>query len=64
MGDIIDFRAVIEAREKEGQHPILTALDALALALVDHGHTWTDQERLLYETAVSYIIGPTPPETP
>lgn len=58
MGEIIDFRAAIEARQSEAQpHPILAALDALALALVDHGHTWTDQERQLYETAVAYIVG-------
>jgi hypothetical protein len=27
------------------------ALDALALALVDHGHTWTPEQRALYEAA-------------
>ncbi|MCP3947348.1 hypothetical protein [Herbaspirillum sp.] len=35
-------------------NPIVQALDALALALLDHGHEWTDRERLLYETAISY----------
>jgi hypothetical protein len=29
------------------------ALDALALALVDHGHQWTDKQRALYEEATA-----------
>jgi hypothetical protein len=32
---------------------ILDALDALGLALADHGHKWTDHERRLYEDAVA-----------
>lgn len=31
---------------------ILKALDALGLALVNHGHQWTPEERSLYERAV------------
>lgn len=30
------------------------ALDALALALVEHGQIWTDNERQLYECATSF----------
>lgn len=32
--------------------PIVDALDALALALTEHGHQWTDHERSLYEEAI------------
>lgn len=31
----------------------LKALDALAVALADHGHIWTSAERGLYERAVA-----------
>lgn len=31
---------------------ILKALDVLGLALVDHNHQWTPEERQLYEKAV------------
>jgi len=34
--------------------PILNALDTLALALVEHGHIWTNEERSLYESAISF----------
>lgn len=34
----------------------IEALDTLALALVDHGHTWTDEERQLYEAAIDRLI--------
>lgn len=59
MGEVIDFAA---SRQRASQadvstHPILQALDALALALVDHHHVWTERERQLYETAVSYLCG-------
>lgn len=55
MANVIDFEAARERlAEPESQHPIAQALDALALALVHHGHTWTEQEVLLYETAISY----------
>ena len=30
---------------------ILAALDALGLALTEHGHEWTPEERALYERA-------------
>lgn len=36
-------------------HPLVEALDALGLALVDHRHQWTDRERMLYETAMVYL---------
>lgn len=54
--NVIDLAA---ARERLTQtpppHPILEALDVLALALVEHGHRWTDRENQLYETAAAYI---------
>jgi hypothetical protein len=31
----------------------MRALDALALALVDHHHVWTPEQRLLYERAIA-----------
>ncbi len=34
----------------------LTALDALALALVEHGHVWTALERKLYEIAIKGML--------
>ncbi len=40
--------------EKE-RNLIMGALDSLACALVDHGHTWTDGERTIYEMAVEYV---------
>ena len=33
----------------------IDALDALALALVTHGHQWTPRERSLYERAISSL---------
>lgn len=58
MADVIDLAA---ARERLSAapppHPILEALDTLGLALADHGHTWTDREVSLYETAVAYVLG-------
>lgn len=56
--NVIDFEA---ARQRLAspplihRNPILEALDALGVALADHGHTWTDRERSLYETAVQYL---------
>ncbi len=35
---------------------VLEALDALALALADHDHKWTDSERHSYESAVALVI--------
>jgi len=31
---------------------IIRALDKLALALTDHNHQWTNEERRLYEKAI------------
>lgn len=57
MTSVVDFEA---ARKRMTQtppeNPILAALDALALALADHVHVWTDRERQLYENAVGYIL--------
>lgn len=58
MADVISFD---DARQRlafvpgRPVSPILMALDALGVALADHGHTWTDRERNLYETAVEYL---------
>lgn len=62
MGEIIDLKAAIEARHKAAPvHPILESLDALALALTEHDHVWTEREVLLYETAVAYFAPPPEP---
>jgi hypothetical protein len=34
---------------------IVQALDALALALAGHGHTWTPRERESYERAIALL---------
>jgi hypothetical protein len=34
---------------------ILKSLDELALALVQHNHVWTKEERKLYESAVKIL---------
>lgn len=58
MGDIVSLDAARERlAERRSQNPILEALDALAVALAEHGHTWTDRERALYETSVEYLTG-------
>jgi hypothetical protein len=61
MSDVIDFAAarkrLLSEAEPEASNPILEALDLLALALADHSHVWTDREKTLYETAVSYLSG-------
>lgn len=36
-------------------HTILGALDTLAAALAEHGHTWTAGEREIYEQAVAAL---------
>lgn len=36
-------------------NPLVDALDALAVALANHKHVWTDRERMLYETAINYL---------
>lgn len=56
MAEILDLKAAMERRAAPPPvHPILQALDSLSLALADHAHEWTDRERQLYETAVSYV---------
>lgn len=54
MGDIIDLTAA-RARRASGPHErprlLLDALDALGVALADHEHVWSADERLLYESA-------------
>lgn len=32
------------------------ALDALGLALAEHGHKWTDLERALYDEATKLLL--------
>lgn len=36
---------------------VLGAVDSLALALTDHGHSWTDGERAIYELAIDKLTG-------
>lgn len=36
-------------------HTILGALDTLGVALMEHGHAWTDGEREIYEQAVAAV---------
>lgn len=50
-------------KEKKGREPkpapkrknelAIEALDALGLALADHGHKWSDRERQLYEAVTT-----------
>ena len=54
MTNVIDLSAVRARSLAPEQNPIAQALDALALALTDHGHKWSDREVMLYETAISY----------
>ncbi|XUX01019.1 MAG: hypothetical protein TUN42_03240 [Dehalogenimonas sp.] len=34
---------------------VIDALNALGVALADHGHQWTNDERELYEKAVALL---------
>ncbi len=54
MSNVIDLVAARGRLSEPTPHPIVQALDALALALTDHGHQWSDHEVSLYETAISY----------
>jgi hypothetical protein len=58
VSEIVDLDSFRERVSKlKPPHPITDALNALASALVDHGHVWTDRERSLYEVATAYIGG-------
>ena len=53
MTNVIDMEAARQRIEATSpQNPIVQALDALAVALVDHDHQWTDKEVGLYENAL------------
>ena len=39
----------------EDKEKVLLALDTLAVALVDHDHNWSSEERSLYEEAVKAL---------
>lgn len=54
MTNVVDFEKAKARGAKPPEHPIVQALDALALALADHGHSWSEREVSLYETAISY----------
>jgi len=54
MDNVIDLADALERKKQPDNHPIVQALDALALALTDHGHSWSDREVSLYETAICY----------
>lgn len=53
--NVIDINEIKARMKSVPPNPLLDALDALALALVEHGHVWTDRERSLYETAFDYL---------
>jgi hypothetical protein len=55
MSNVIDLAAVRARLQQAPVDPVLEALDALAVALVGHGHVWTDHERALYEAAVERL---------
>ena len=54
MTHVIILSEARARQQAEVKNPIVEALDALALALADHGHSWSDREVSLYETAISY----------
>lgn len=56
---VIDLAAARQrlARQEAPPHPILEALDALAIALAAHDHDWTEREHQLYVSAVAYVSG-------
>lgn len=54
MNNIIDFEEARRRPEGASENPIVQALDALALALTEHDHEWSEREVMLYETAISY----------
>lgn len=58
MNAVIDFLQAARLRKNNTKppHPILAALDELALALANHGHRWTERQHDLYETAVAYML--------
>lgn len=56
MTNIVNFEEAKATASEPPPHPIVQALDTLALALADHGHTWSDHEVSLYETAISYCV--------
>lgn len=41
--------------EEENKQKIINALDKLALALAVHKHSWTTEERELYEKAIAIL---------
>lgn len=56
--NVIDLDEARARREAAGpSHPVLDALDALALALAGHGHVWSAEERAQYEHAVELLRG-------
>lgn len=43
---------------KDEKDKILKALDALALALTEHDHEWTEEESQLYVQAIAILKRP------
>jgi hypothetical protein len=43
---------------------IIGALNTLGVALADHGHTWTDGERAIYEESIFILQPKTTKENP
>lgn len=55
MDNVIDFNAAKHRKDQDDTHLVVKALDTLALALVEHNHEWTQQEHILYVSAVEYF---------
>ena len=49
-------RIACAAPQNGGSAIAVAALDALALALTDHGHHWSDEQRGLYEAAIAVLV--------
>ncbi|MCC6789340.1 MAG: hypothetical protein IT547_16025 [Hyphomonadaceae bacterium] len=52
MSNVIDIAPMQRRRENA---EAIEALDALALALAEHDHCWTEQERQQYERAIAAL---------
>lgn len=53
IGELMSDKGQGHADWQDAKALIASALDALGLALANHGHQWTDAERDLYERAIA-----------
>jgi hypothetical protein len=53
MTEMLDVTLTLDEPEQDNSRLVaaLAAVDALSLALVEHGHQWTDQEHRLVRNA-------------